>query len=382
MEEDLDDLLNIVTGDINLNVSYPHLIFKREDLINAMSLCNKLIQQKSDYTIYKSISFIPVKEYRALHLYSTNELYHFRYTAELINADNILIDNIFIPLVILQKLVKLMGNKVLLYKKEDNYYIRLLDGDLLLDCRPANMDILQFPGTPTDKVADLPIDSLGSVINSILPILNSDLKGENRRLSFTGEKAYFNSTLQYIESEISTPKLSLTIRDSEFINKLSSIYKGKMLKVYNCSLPNRIFVMVGSVRYQFYNSIGSVSDIFTNQMNRVISLTEMTVDYDKLFRVVNLATTLPGSSGNIKLWYESDTLKLSIISTKGESNFSIPSNKVFRELYNDIVILKAENLKKLLTSFNTCDIIGLALSDYGINLEYKGIRAILMRVTD
>ena len=133
-EPDLDEIVEDNNDEINLEVDYPYIIFYRSDLVRAMNLCNKIVQPKSNTTTYNSISLVPVPFDKCIWFYATNELSHFRYRAELLGDMKETWDfPISIPLTISQQLVKLMSNKVLLYKKEENLYIRLLDGDLLLD---------------------------------------------------------------------------------------------------------------------------------------------------------------------------------------------------------------------------------------------------------
>ena len=119
--EQLDEFIAENNDDIKLDINYPYLIFKRDELIRAMNLCNKIVQQKSDISSYNSISFIPDIENSGMYFYATNELSHFRYYTELLGDKSEMInENISIPLIILQKLIKLMGNKVLIYKKDNN----------------------------------------------------------------------------------------------------------------------------------------------------------------------------------------------------------------------------------------------------------------------
>ena len=193
--DELEELVADNDSDIELEVEYPYLIFKRDELVRAMNLCNKIVQIKSDIVTYNSISFIPYLPEKTMSIYATNELSHFRYTVELLGDEKEMLDlNFSIPLVVLQKLVKLMGNKVLIYKKDVNFYIRLLDGDLLLDFRQPDLSILKFPGEVDEKIADIGINHFGNIVNSILPLLNSEVRGDAKKILFTGEKAYYNSS--------------------------------------------------------------------------------------------------------------------------------------------------------------------------------------------
>ena len=287
-EPDLDEIVEDNNDEINLEVDYPYIIFYRSDLVRAMNLCNKIVQPKSNTTTYNSISLVPVPFDKCIWFYATNELSHFRYRAELLGDMKETWDfPISIPLTILQKLVKLMGNKVLLYKKEENLYIRLLDGDLLLDLRQADMTILTFPGdvSDKDKIAELKINTIGSVVNNILPLLQAEIRGEAKRISFTGDKAYYNSSFYYIETSIKTPRMTLSLRDADFINKLFKYYKNDEIQIFSVkSNLSRLFLKINNIEYEFINSINSISDIITQQMNNIVKEPEVMVSYDRLYR--------------------------------------------------------------------------------------------------
>lgn len=376
--EDIEEQIN--NPSIDLNVNYPYIIFDTYDLLRTINLCNKLILQKSNNFSYNSISLVPVLEYKTLYFYVTNELSHFRYRTELLGDINEMLNEyISIPLITLQKLVKLMGNKVLIYKKDNNYYLRLQNGDLLLDVYKANENIIFFPSEPDLKLLEIPVSNLGNIVDAMLPLLNYEISSENKRINFTEEKAYFNSSSYYIESNINTPKLSLSLKDAEFISKLNKYYKNDNMILFNTksTLP-RLFIKLGKIEYEFINSINSISKLLTDQINTSIKPIEATLNYLDLYKVVNLATNLPSSTGNIKLKYKDNFLIISITSAKGDSNFSIPIEKISNNLYKDEIIIRATLLKKLLLSFTKSENINIALNNISITIENDFSKAILM----
>lgn len=380
---DSDELIVENNDDIDLKTEYPYLIFNRNDLVRAMNLVSKLIKTKSEVSDYNSISFVPVSYNKKILFYATNDLSHFRMSTELLGEpEEFLKESFSIPLIVLQKLVKLMGNKVLIYKKESFYYIRLLDGDLLLDTRPINEKIIFFPGEVQDKIAELSLSGFGSIVNSILPLLNSEIKGESKKILFTGEKAYYNSSFYYIEAKLETPKISLSLNDSEFINKLYKYYRDKSILLFNVkSDVPRLFLKLDNIEYQFINSNSSMSTLMTQQMNNIIKNIECMMNYDRFNKIITLATSLPNSTGNINLAYDDNKLKISIVSIKGDSNFNLSIDKEEDvTLYNKPVLINASTLKRLLSSFGNAEKIGIALGDKSTTFEYRNIKAIIMNL--
>ena len=87
-QDTLEDLEETSKSEINLKTDYPYLIFKTEDLIRVMNLCNKVVQPKSDNPAYNTISIVPVPKFNVVNFYVTNDLSHFSYQAELIGEQD------------------------------------------------------------------------------------------------------------------------------------------------------------------------------------------------------------------------------------------------------------------------------------------------------
>ena len=115
-------------------------------------------------------------------------------------------------------------------------------------------------------------------------------------------------------------------------------------------------------------------------MENLIKDIEATIDFNRFYRVISLGTSLPYATGNIILKYDDNKLIASISSTRGNSDFNFILSDVKELLYNKEVILNAETLKRLLSSFNSSDKIGIALSDTTVTFEYKNLKAVLMNL--
>ena len=146
-EDKIEDNIEVENNkDINLTVDsrYKHIIFDREDLLAMINLSTPIVLNKSEHVVYNSITFVPQPEYKTITMVATNELSLLRYKSELIGEVSQMSSSVFsIPLVTLQKIVRLMGNKALFYITEDSLCVRLLDGDLKLDLRVPNTDRLK-----------------------------------------------------------------------------------------------------------------------------------------------------------------------------------------------------------------------------------------------
>ena len=106
---------------------------------------------------------------------------------------------------------------------------------------------------------------------------------------------------------------------------------------------------------------------------------EVSLSFDRFYKIVSLSTSLPDSMNKISLRYFNNQLNLSILNNKGNSNFNFPIEKLNKgRLYGKEIILNAGILKKLLDSFIGTDRIELALDDKGIIVKSGLLKAFLM----
>jgi len=384
--EDLEDTIDSEpTSDIDLSTEFPYVIFNREDLLQAMNLASSIVLSKSDNIVYNSITFVPVREFNTLIMLATNELSLLRYKAELLGDMNETIDSKFsISLLTLQKIIRLMGNKVLFYIKENNLYVRLLDGDLCLDLRRPDDKLLSVPGELSDKLAELKLENIGSIVASTLPLMNTEIRGDSRKVSFDGEKAYYQSPFYYLESKVKTPPLVLKNRDAEFISKLynNKNYRDKTMILHKMtSNLNRIYLSIANIDYIFISGNASQSNLMSSQLDRILKEVEAEVEYDRISRLVSLAVNLPNSTGIITFEFSDKDLRVTLSSNRGDSVFILNIDKRTDYLYRKPISIKAEPFKKLLNAFDNPDKIGIAFTDYSIVLEKNGVKAALMNIT-
>lgn len=379
--EELDENITIQNQnveDIKINIPNPKLVIYQKDLIRALNLSLSIIQPKSDNMVYNSLTFMSKG---SLKLFATNELSHFTMSVPIIENT---LDLIFcIPLTILQKITKLMGNKVMFFINENKLYVRLLSGDLLLDIRIPNEKLLRLPINEDDikESIEIPVNTLGRITSSILPILNTEIRSDARKISFLGDKAYYMSPFYYIESDIKTPNMSLRMKDAEFITKLYKHYNDKniILSVIQ-SKVTRVHLKLENITYIFISGNAEMDDLVKNQIDKLIKPISIIFNFDRFNKIINLATLLPNSTGDIKLSINENNLIINLISSSGESTFTVPYELINKDNLNKTINLHAEPLRKLLASFNDSQKIGLAFTDYGVVLEKEGVKAILMHV--
>ena len=219
----------------------------------------------------------------------------------------------------------------------------------------------------------------------MLPLLNSDIQGNLCKISFLGDKAYYRSAFYYLESNITTPMMSLSIRDSEMIADIHKLYPDFNLMFYNTksSIP-RMFCHIDNIDFLFISRVDSISSTITAQMEKVFKEPEFYIEIDNFYKTINLSTTLTTYTGDITLSYniedkDKNLLYLDLVSSRGQSrfNFDMIDSKITK---SNSINLKAITLKKLLQSFDLDSKIGLGFSDACITIVNDNIKALLIHI--
>jgi len=377
---DYTNLVSKTKSVIELKTDYPYLIFERDDLVKVLNLCSKLIQSKSTSDLYNSITLVPVKNSKSLYFYVTNALSHFRYRTELLgDLTEILDEEISISISILQKIVRLMGDKVLIYKKDGYYFVRLIDGDLQIYIKPLASNLIFFPGEPVDKIGDLKLKDFGFIVNSILPLL--DIKTNTNKICFFGDKVYFHSPYYYIESTIETPEIYLSYKDSEFISRLYKYYPDSFIQLFSVDTAlQRLFIKLDNIEYEFINSKYNIPESILNTISSNLKPVEFAVDFEKFYRIINLATSLPHTQNIARLVYLGDNkLGLSILVDNIYSDFTVDIVETYVDKITNLdVKVRTDILKRLLVSLDNIDKLKISISELCITIEYDNIKAALM----
>lgn len=122
-----------------------------------------------------------------------------------------------------------------------------------------------------------------------------------------------------------------------------------------------------------------MSNLVNSQIEKLIKPISITLDFDRFYKIINLATLLPNSNSNIKLSINDNNLIIKLTSNSGDSLFNITFDLINEStLLKNEISISSESLKKLLVSFTNTSRIGLGFSDYGIILEKEGVKAVLL----
>lgn len=366
------------------------LVITKEDFLRAFNLAIPVIQATSTVTAYKGLNLVPDVEQGIVKILSTNGLETMTYTCKKVDGVDypMLNEPICLETSLLQKLVRVIGNQILIYRKAPvgdekvgNLMIRLIDGDLILDLKKINEADLKVEGVKGEQLAQVPANQLNDILKTLIPIAADGFRPDDRNISFLGDRAYYKSAKYVVKYDINTPKFISKSLESEFLRRLCTAFKGNTVIFNNIEgvEARRIGVTCDNVYYTMVTATPEVMERERELLESALTKEYISVDYTTFLRIVSLAADLPRSTGAINVRAEADCLKITIESKSGNSEFTCKA-EVPSTLVNNInVRLFAGPLKKLLASITT-ESVDIAIEKSNIFIKHDDFVAVFMNI--
>lgn len=366
-------------NDIDTTIEYPHLLLRTDDVLKVIKVIGPIINLKSTRNIPKSLTLYWDGE--ILKYLITDDLSYFTQKVSLLNTDNILKETLCIPLNIIQAASKSFGKSILIYKKEDNYYLRLATGDLILDLVKPEETLLKKPGVIGNEILYTSSNRLGEALKATLPILSCEVIPEKRKLTFINNNIEFTTGKFLISYAIEVPDMKLSYKAAEFLKSLCNFYNGAIHFYEDQNNTNRIHVLCDGIEYTTFvgkenltNTIGT----FIEEKNKSIGVWVSIRDFNS---IVTLASSLNYAIGSMNFSINKEgNLVVEIPNTRGTSTFVINRNQgelTVGENNNSVSVL-SKSLKKLLGSFSG-DSIYINIQNDCIVLKVGPITGVLLK---
>ncbi len=352
---------------INKEVETEHIRFKRKDLITMLQLSSSIINTKSNQYVPKSITIL-YNEF-GYRMVANNDLEYLEYEFEVLNEDKRLLDTICLPIELIKSISSMLDEEIIIYKKEENYYIRLLlEGDLYLDLPKPESTLLRRPINgykPLYFKQELGQDSnlvscshLQEALKAIMPIVEEEPVLDRRRITFLLDRAYFASRTYFIEYSLPLPKMRISLRFAEVLRKITLAYsEDGVIEFYQDEqIPSRIIVKCLGVL--FTSTVTSVYEEskLIEYLDRVRTYKQLLVDLKDIEKVVNIAYSLPYSRKEVNIKYNND-LVLSVPMRTKTTEFKVPFKEIGKIKSKGDIILSAGSLKRLVDSFGSGEAI-------------------------
>lgn len=339
-------------NDIETNIEYPHLLLRTDDVLKVIKVIGPIINLKSTRNIPKSLTLYWDDE--VLKYLITDDLSYFTQKVHLLNEDNILKETLCIPLNIIQAASKSFGKSILIYKKEDNYFLRLATGDLILDLVKPEEQLLKKPGVIGNEILFTSSSSLGDALKATLPILSCENIPEKRKLTFVNNNIEFTTGKFLILYEIEVPDMKISYKAAEFLKSLCNLYSGALYFYEDQKNANRIHIKCQDIEYTTFVGKDNITNDVGNFITEKNKSNGVWVSMRDFNSIVTLASSLNYAIGSINFNINKEgNLVVEIPNTRGTSSFVINRQQGILNLgeNNNSVSVLSKSLKKLLGSF-------------------------------
>lgn len=312
-----------------LKVNYESIILEKDDLIKTLNLASKIAHTSSSAIECNSITFIPNWNNRTLTLTVTNDLTYFKCKTELLGNGNCLTDIFSIKVDTLNKLKTFFRDKILIYKKEGEFYIRLLDGDLLVDAKVPNTSKLAFTTVPNKLIFEAKIKSFTELLNSY-KIMSDDFS--DKWLSFDGEKLSLCGLNFYSETRFRSPLMCLLMQDVDLLIKLNQYYSEDVIQIFSTdSKIPKLYLKVGNIEIEILNVLSNINKTNIEKLSQFISVSSYSIETEALRRVLAIAISLSNIDKDCILRVKDNSILVILKTSKGDSEFNLVTQKLERK---------------------------------------------------
>lgn len=360
-----------------LNVEYPSIIICKDDLIKVLSIVQKLSQPNSSSIECSSLSFFPKWDLNTLDLMITNNLTYFKMSVELLGDKSKELKDVFaIKVDFLNKIKPFLRDKVLFYKKDDNLYIRLIDGDLIVNYLVPSVEKLTFTSLIKELIYETRVNSFCNLLSTYKSLQNDFT---DKWLTFDGTKVCFCGSTYYAESTLKTPRMCLLFADIDLLVRLAQFYNDCALEIYSTEsdIP-RLHVKVNNIEIELLNVLSNIQPLTIETLHNKISSVSYSVPTAALNRIFSLGISVPGIDNDYTMKYEDSRLLVILKSSKGDSEFNLVTTEIDTSQSNTSCIKASLSMTgKILNCINSED-TQIALNTIYTTFVGDNIKAIVI----
>lgn len=359
-----------------LITEYESFVIDKNDLLKVLDLTSKITRTNSPAITNNSITFILNWNQELVEMCTTNDLTYFRYKAQLLGRKfKCLTGSISIKVDLLNKLKGYYRDKILIYKKDDNYYIRLIDGDLLINVSRVNTSRLSFTEVKQDCLINLSLHSFGKLLNSYRNMMDDY---SDKWISFDGERLSLCGINFYAQTEIKTPVMCLLGNDIDMIIKMYKNYNSdRILSVYSTDNKAKLHLVMDNIEVEILNVISNINLNNINTLSSYIAKPSNIFQVYNMNRIMSLALALPELEKDCNLQLKEDSLLVILKSKKGASEFNLITQKTDDLSEEKEVLINANTLNKIISAFEE-ELGGIALNKIYTTVCTDKIKVIIL----
>lgn len=383
VESDIDAMDLSDFGEVDDTIDYPHIKVSTKALKEFLKVAKQICSAGGRDIVSKAVCLKADGD--KLLCKATDFDVYVEQKLELLNTENILSDVIEVPTDIIIKLTKAVPVNTIIFKKDDEYFIRLYGGDMSLETYTFPEDKFTFVDD-VDKVSDVSAEDLYSAMKDLTPVVTAAVNPAERRVLCEDDRAFANYMWAIIMVNKPFAKFDLKVKDLSVLKTLIMDKKEESIVVSKTKPDNKTVrcVLEGSnFKYAFLVSEVSMSDSMKNNIGTVVTNEGVFVDFIQLYKMVEVASDLPYAIGKIGINYCDDGISVNIMTKKGNDNkFTISGNIEgdISALKEDLIV-QAKLLRVVLRSFASKSSVRLTVSDKGLGIMSDDYSAALYSET-
>lgn len=381
-DEDISELDDMSLGEIDDTISAPHIKIDAKDFKNMLKVANAL--SESGTSVHnKSVYFTVVNN--KLMCEVTNGVVKYTQYIDIENMDNRLKGSFAVLTNPLTKISKAIGNKVIIFKQEDAYIIKLYGGGELpleiIDFIPKTA----FKEIPEEfsEIGTIQSNELYSLIKDASPVVAAGVEKSDRTLTVRDGKASTKYLWALTKSVIDLPNLTLLSKD---ISVLKICLAGKDVSTLSIGMSkNEKFYSIASDTFEYiYSSAEGFNDAILEQ--KYTSITEkqspVIVETVQLMKLIELSASLSYSSSLLRFNKTSDGIKIELkLSSKNGGKlveFNLQGSSTSSEETHFEDFYNARMLFMVLKYYQAKTTVSIAVTAEGIAFSSEGSQTIVL----
>lgn len=348
---------------------FPHIKLDSRDFISAINTCGTVLEKNSVDSIYKCVMIETVG--KVCYFRAISPVSQLHYHCNIINTsdDLILRDVLYISHDLLLKVCKAMGSHILIIKKDDGVYLRLVGGDLKIEVESHDSARFALPEGESHEVLSVKANKFDSMLASFEGLVNAAIKSSDKRIFLHNNAVYFNDLSTWTKAEFPNISSDLILRgvDIKVLRKLISTSESTDM-VFN-KINNKLNYMSVETTNSVFSFIADSNkfniDFLDNANLEECAAAGVDVDAKALKVYSNLSTILPNASEYLNLLVVNDNLVCAIEQKSvGRSKFSLPIMSTNRSLnMKDPVRVNSRKFDALLAALNCSGSVRVFMDD-------------------
>lgn len=322
---DFDDLSSF--GVIDNSCSEPHIRVSTPDVLNALKVV-KLIAQGGGRDVSSKSVFFDIDGSK-LTLRGTDGDVYFSSELPILNEESLLKESFVVNADTLTILSRGVGSEIIIYKKDNSFYIRLLGGDLILETVELDQSKYIFKDNLVKK-STINSAVIVTALKALSPIASAAITPTERRIVFSKERAM--ASFLYAISSLEGNFEGFDVKPKD-INALKQILKSdEELTFYETDDKadiKRVAIAGAKFKYIFISSETLMGDKHKEAVKTMDTSTGVFVDYVQLSRTIEVASLLQYATGVVTLNYSAEGLILGVNTKKSTDtcSFNLPGDK-------------------------------------------------------